>query len=103
MFYNLCCVIFGHLKSGYCNWPPHWTVGAEQSRVRFWQSQSHKRATKYRSKRKVNKDGVGELGEERSDSRRQLIVCVKYNPPGIRNINDVKCCVWDETQRADRK
>lgn len=56
-----------------------------------------------RSKRKVNKDMVGELGEERSESRKQLIVCVKYSPLGIRNINYIKCCVWNKTQRADRK
>lgn len=55
------------------------------------------------SKRKVNKEMVGELGKEKSESRKELIICVKYNLPGIRGINDVKWYVWNETQRADRK
>lgn len=53
-------------------------------------------------KRKVSKETVGGLGEERSESRKQLTVCENYDPPGLRGSHDVKGYVWGETQRADR-
>lgn len=43
------------------------------------------------------------VDEERSEGRKQLTVCKKYNPPGIRGIDDIKWYVWSKTERADRK
>lgn len=43
---------------------------------------------------------VGELGEQRSEARKQLIVYEKYKTPGIRGADNVK---GSQTERADRK
>ena len=46
---------------------------------------------------------VVEFSQERSEARKQLTDCKKYNPPGIRGIDDIKWYIWSKTEGAERK
>lgn len=78
-------------------------MATTSERISFWQSRSHRKTIKNENERNVNKETVVEFGEERSEARKHLTDCKKYNPPGIRGIDEIKWYVWSKTERAERK